>query len=151
MVLEAGSLSGYADIKLQTDTADKPFGSSTSKGYAPDVPDYFRREPQEFVSQKISPPQIIQPRFTPPSLETNVILARLESQIASIARVIKRYNPNERPVQLMSVPSFINANRKILEILENPDYQDYTADQRQLYEELIQKAKEIDELNSPKK
>jgi len=139
MVVSAGSLEDGGTLYFG-DIADRPFGSSTSRGYADNVPSYFRRGESEISNRNLnSVPNSSQIDRIP----LNARIPRMEQLLSGLNSLVDGYNPFSKGKALIFKAEFLDRQNRIEELLTHMSMvPEVLSHYRSRYEQLVNCAKE---------
>jgi len=129
--------------------ADRSFGCIIpSKGYAPDVPDYFKKDGQNYRSTERSLP--LKSILSDSSLDSETqepsdsFIRRLEIGLARFSQIISSYSPSaNRKKPLIQCDYFLRLKERLQGLIEDSQFEDdFMESYRKRYDTLVKRAEE---------
>lgn len=128
--------------------ADPSFGTTTSQGYADNVPAYFRRQSYDENEDRIhrtngNTIKKLDDLSTNGKTKSPPTIGKIEKLLTSLSSLVNGYQPLTRRKALLDTAGFLGLQKKIRDVLENIELDNETIGYYETkYAELIQIANE---------
>lgn len=142
MVTREGSVMGSEIWKGVAPRADKAFGATTSRGYAPGVPEFFRRSDGSSDIEKSLDEGVVELNIKPGSkVALSSPQGKLEYALAQMSRIVLEYNPVKSQKPVVRGAEFLRLRKRIdyfLQGINGDDLKNY----KSRYDEVVSLAYE---------